>query len=70
MNASLKVMIGSAVMLAAGTLAAQTIELNKAADWMKNPAIIEKDGMLTVSKQVFFVSAKTFDIDPGKTYTL
>lgn len=70
MNASLKVMIGSAVMLAAGTLAAQTIELNKAADWMKNPAIIEKDGMLTVGKQVMFISAKTFDIDPGKTYTL
>lgn len=70
MNASLKVMIGSAVMLAAGTLAAQTIELNKAADWTKNPAIIEKDGMLIAEKSVMFISAKTFDIDPDKTYTL
>jgi len=70
MNASLKAMIGSAVMLAAGTLAAQTIELNKAADWSKNPAIVEKDGELAVTKSVMFISAKTFDIDPEKTYTL
>ncbi len=70
MNASLKVMIGSAVMLAAGTLAAQTIELNKITDWVKNPAIVEKDGMLTAGKSVMFISAKTFDIDPGKTYTV
>ncbi len=70
MNTSLKVMIGSAVMLAAGTLAAQTVELNKAADWQKNPAIIEKDGILTTSKQVLFTSEKTFDVDPDKTYTI
>ncbi len=31
---TVKLMIGSAVMLAAGTLAAQTIEMNKAADWI------------------------------------
>ncbi len=67
---TVKLMIGSAVMLAAGTLSAQTIELNKAADWMKNPIIVEKDGMLTVGKQVMFISTKTFDIDPDKTYTL
>lgn len=67
---TVKLMIGSAVMLAAGTLAAQTIEMNKAADWIKNPAIVEKDGMLTTDKQVMFISTKTIDIDPNKTYTL
>jgi len=70
MNASLKTMIGAAAMIAAGTLAAQTIELNKTTDWVKDPAIVEKDGTLTVTKQVMFVSAKTFDVDPNKTYTI
>ena len=66
-----QLMMGAAVLLAVGTLAAQEVQtFNTAADWDKNPAVSEADGVLTVKNRVMLSSSRKFKVDPTKTYTL
>ena len=66
----LQLMMGAAVLMAVGTLAAQEQTFNTAADWDKNPAVSEADGVLTVKNRVMLSSSRKFKVDPTKTYTL
>ena len=66
-------MTAVASLLAGGALCAAEVEfkLDKAADWQKNTAVKwgGKDTM-EVTGPAALLSAKKFDIDPGKTYKL
>ena len=66
---AVKMVLCAAAVAAVGTLVAQDISLNKAADWNKNPAIKDGDGSLVVSKRVM-MSGALFEVDPAKTYTI
>ncbi len=73
MKKVMKLMLGAAAVMAAGSLAAQTTTFNKAADWKKNKLVSDGDGVLNVacvSSQAMLTAAKRIDIDPSKTYTL
>ena len=73
MKTVMKLMLGAAAVMAAGSLAAQTTTFNKAADWKKSKMLSEADGMLKVScvsSMAMLSGAKKIDIDPAKTYTL
>lgn len=63
-------MLGAAVLITVGSLAAQEMTMNKAADWKKNRFISDGDGVLNVESQTMMTSAKRFEIDPEKTYTI
>ena len=70
MKTAMKFMLGTAALLVAGSLAAQTATFNQAADWKKNKLVSDGDGALNIASQAMLVSSKRFDIDPAKTYTL
>lgn len=60
-----KMMLGAAFLSACGVIAAQETTFNTAADWSKNSALSEADGILTVKKKTA-IATKRFDIDPSK----
>ena len=73
MKTVMKLMLGAAALMAAGSLAAQTTTFNKVADWRKSKMLSEADGVLNISctsSIAMLISAKKIDIDPAKTYTL
>lgn len=70
MKANLTCLLTATALIAAGTVMAETIQLNELSDWAPNRNLVKKDGMLIVKKQTLLISAKTFDIDPGKNYTI
>ena len=69
MRAATKFLLGAAAVIAVGTIGAQDQTLNSAADWMKNPAASDADGLLTVSRQTI-LTGKKFTVDPAKTTTI
>ena len=58
--------------LAAGTISAQEMTFNTKDAWtgVSERNISLKNGVLTIRGRVTLVSRESFDIDPGKTYTL
>ena len=73
MKTVMKLMLGAAALMAAGSLAAQTTTFNKVADWRKSKMLSEADGVLNlscVSSMAMLISSKKIDIHPAKTYTL
>lgn len=70
MKKVMNMLVGAAAFIAAASLVAQETQLNKAADWKKNQAITDGNGVLNVNGRVFMVSSKRFDIDPAKAYTI
>ena len=57
----MKLMLGAAAVMAAGSLAAQTTTFNKAADWKKYKLVSDGDGVLNVacvSSQAMLTAAK------------
>ena len=70
MKKGMSILMGAAVLLAAGLLSAQEVKtFNKAADWGKSPAVTDGEDCLKVSKKVFLATPK-FTIDPEKSYTI
>ncbi len=70
MKNGMSILMGAAALLAAGVLSAKEVKtFNKAADWIKNPAIIEGEDCLKVTKNVILITPR-FKIDPDKTYTV
>lgn len=55
--------------VAAMVSAAEVIDLQKIDAWQQNPAITEKDGVLTVSGKLIMLTAEPIPVDPAKTYT-
>jgi len=70
MKTVMKLMLGAAVLITVGSLAAQEMTMNKAADWKKNRFISDGEGVLNVESQTMMTSSKRFEIDPEKTYTI
>ena len=69
MKAGMKFMFGAAALIAAGTIAAQEQTLNTAADWNKNAALTDVDGLLNAKNRTI-LSGKKFTVDPSKAYTI
>lgn len=67
---AVKTILCAAAVMAAGVLAAQEVQTyDKVADWNKHKQIAEEDGLVTV-KGSAMMTAKLFDVDPAKTYTI
>ena len=67
-----KTILGALALLAAGTLAAQTVTFNELADWKssRKNTVTLSDGVFRVTGNISMISTKRFDVDPARTYTL
>ena len=70
MKKEFSILLGAAVLFAAGTLSAKEVKtFNKSADWNKNAAVVESENGLKASARAMLISPK-FTIDPKKSYTI
>lgn len=67
---TVKWMFAAAALVAVNTLTAETLPLNKAADWWtRNKSVTDGDGVIKVNGQTAMFG-KLFTIDPNKSYTI